>query len=152
MENASNQLVLESVSEMDAEAEAARNWSMAIHLSQFAHAILPLGGIIIPFLIWQFKKKDYPILSLHAKVVINWQISLIVYTLLITIPSLLLVFATAGADASPWLQFLPIIFVWVGMGSLMVASIYFYINGAIQARKDIVWEYPCSMNLFDPRS
>ncbi len=38
----------------------ARQWAFFLHFSQYAHVMIPLGGIILPVVLWQLKKDEYP--------------------------------------------------------------------------------------------
>jgi hypothetical protein len=43
-----------------------RKWAFFIHLSQFAHFVFPLGGIILPIVLWQMKKDELPGIDTHG--------------------------------------------------------------------------------------
>ena len=57
-------------------------WAMFLHFSILAGWIIPLGGLIVPILIWQLKKDELPGIVPHAHVVINWIITSLVYALI----------------------------------------------------------------------
>lgn len=101
----------------------ARQWSFFLHLSQYAHTLLPLGGLILPIVLWQIKKNDHPSIDAHGKNVVNWAISLFIY------------FAVA----------IPLCFVLIGIPLVVVlgvAALVCPLIGAIKAHNGEIWSYP----------
>lgn len=64
----------------------ARMWAMFCHLAGLA-AFLPmaplLGGVIAPLIIWQIKKDDFAFVDEQGKEAVNFQVSILLYTLLL---------------------------------------------------------------------
>ena len=60
-----------------------KQWAMFLHLSQLAGLIVPGLGLVAPFVIWQIKKEQFPELEPHGKMVTNWIISELIYSLAI---------------------------------------------------------------------
>lgn len=108
--------------------KAARNWAMALHLSQFASKIIPLAGIVAPIVIWQMKKDEFPVLDAHGKNVLNWMISELIYTFV----CFLLMFVVIG------IFLLPIV---------LIVGAVFAIIGAIKASNGEVWKYPLTIEI-----
>jgi hypothetical protein len=109
--------------------ERTRQWSLILHLSQFAGYLVPGLGFIAPILIWQIKKAELPGLDPHGRAVTNWMISLIIYL---------------GA------AFL-LAFVLIGMPLLVILGILgvvFPIVGALKASNGQVWKYPLAIPFF----
>ena len=109
--------------------DTEKNWLFALHLSQFAGYVIPLAGWVLPFLIWQLKKDQLPALDPHGKVVANWLISLLIYTVIS----------------------IPLCFIGIGiliMIVLGVLGIVFPILGAIRANEGTLWRYPLSIQFF----
>lgn len=107
---------------IDPEREA-RQWAFFLHLSQYAHTLLPLGGLILPIVLWQIKKNDYPSIDAHGKNVVNWAISMFIY------------FAVA----------IPLCFLLIGIPlvvALGIAALVCPLIGAIKANNGEVWTYP----------
>lgn len=107
---------------IDPEREA-RQWAFFLHLSQYAHTLLPLGGLILPIVLWQIKKNDYPSIDAHGKNVVNWAISMFIY------------FAVA----------IPLCFLLIGIPLMVVlglAALVCPLIGAIKANNGEVWTYP----------
>jgi len=98
-------------------------WAMFIHFSLLAGLVVPLGGLIVPILLWQIKKDELPGIVPHAHVVLNWIVTSLVYALICFI----LTFVLIG------------IFGFIALG---IATIVFSIIGGIRANEGIVWEYP----------
>lgn len=106
-----------------------RQWAVLLHLSQFAGYVIPLGGLILPLVIWQMKRSELPGIDAHGKVVANWIVSEVIY----------------GA------MFLVLMFVLIGIPLLLVLlllSVVFPVIGAIKANQGTVWKYPLSLRIF----
>ena len=105
------------------------NWAMLVHLGQFAHAIVPMGGLVAPILIWQLKKDDHPEIDEHGKNVVNWMLSQFLFSIVAGILAIFLI----G---------IPLVFI------LAIVSIVFPIIGAVKASSGQVWRYPMTINFF----
>ena len=108
--------------------QEARQWAMFLHLSQLAGYILPLLGLVVPIIIWQSKKQEFPILDAHGKNVINWIISELIYGAI----SFVLVFIVIG---------IPMLAV------LGILAVVFPIIGGIKANNGEVWRYPMTIEI-----
>ncbi|MBF1989882.1 DUF4870 domain-containing protein [Fischerella thermalis] len=85
-----------------------RIWAMLCHLSALLWipliflvfigipVYLPLLNILGPLVVWQWKKSQDPWIDFQGKESLNFQLSLTVYTLVVIIISLFLVFTTCG--------------------------------------------------------
>jgi len=112
----------------DIESET-RQWALFIHLSQFAHFAFPLGGIILPIVLWQLKKDELPGVDAHGRTVLNWAISIFIYVVIC----------------------IPLCFVLIGIPLLIIlglVAIIFPVIGAIKANEGLLWEYPASITFF----
>ena len=105
-----------------------RQWAMFLHLSQLAGYILPLLGLVVPIIIWQSKKDQFPILDVHGKNVINWIISELIYGAICFV----LVFVVIG---------IPL------LGILGILAVVFPIIGGIRANNGEVWRYPLTIEI-----
>jgi uncharacterized Tic20 family protein len=113
---------------MDNEQQT-RLWAMILHFSQFAGYIVPVAGLVVPIIIWQFKKTDLPGIDAHGKIVVNWLLSAMIYAL--------------GC-------FL-LLFVFIGMPFLIalgIIAVIFPIIGGIKANNGEAWKYPLSISFF----
>ncbi len=62
----------------------ARNWAMGCHMAALAaYAGIPFGNILGPLIIWLLKKDQFPLVDEHGKQSLNFQISMIIYGLLL---------------------------------------------------------------------
>ena len=104
----------------------ANQWGMFIHFSILAGFIIPFAGLILPIVLWQMKKKEFPIVDQHGKVVVNWLISSFIYGIICAILTILVI----GA---------------FGFIALAIATIVFAIMGGIKANDGEVWQYPLSI-------
>ena len=89
-------------------------WAMFIHFSILAGWIVPIGGLIVPIILWQLKKDELPGTVAHAHVVLNWIITSLVYAFICFI----LTFILSG------------IFGFIALG---LATVIFAIVGGIYA-------------------
>ncbi|MCD4727724.1 MAG: DUF4870 domain-containing protein [Pirellulales bacterium] len=110
-----------------AKAQQINQWAMFIHLSLLAGFVVPFAGLVLPIVIWQVKKPEMPELDVHGEIVVNWIISLVIYSIL----SALLCFVFVG-----FLLFLV----------LMVVAVVFPIIGGVKASNGEVWKYPLSIS------
>ncbi len=101
-------------------------WAAILHFSLFSGFVIPLGGLIVPIVIWQLKKADLPGIDPHGKVVVNWIISLFIYLIV----SSLLTLVVIG-------------FLLIPIFGIM--AIVFPIVGGIQASSGRLWKYPLSI-------
>ena len=108
------------------ENKDANQWAMFVHFSLFAGYIVPLAGLLLPIILWQIKKDQYPFVDVHGKIVVNWIISLVIYAAICAV----LIFVVIGI---------------VGFVLLGVLTIIFPIIGGIKANQGEVWEYPLTI-------
>ncbi len=76
-------------------SENQKNVSAFIHLSTFLKYFFPFGNFIAPLLIWTFNKEK-AFVDEHGKQAINFQLSVLIYTILIGLICLpfFIIFAT----------------------------------------------------------
>ncbi len=103
-----------------------RQMGLFLHLSQLASVIVPVAGIIAPILIWQLQKDKMPEIDAHGKMVANWMISSLIYSVV----SIILMLVLVG-----FLTFL----------ALIIMALVFPIVGAIKANNGQLWEYPLTI-------
>ncbi|GAB4211269.1 MAG: DUF4870 domain-containing protein [Synechococcales cyanobacterium] len=102
-------------------------WAMILHLSLLAGFVIPLAGLVAPIIIWQIKRAEFPELDVHGKMVTNWIISVIIYTVV----SALLIVVLIG---------IPLLLV------IGILSIVFPILGGIKANNGELWKYPLTIS------
>lgn len=109
----------------------ANQWALLLHLSQLLNGgVFPFAGIIAPIIIWQVKKEDHPVIDRHARHVLNWIISSLIYAV-VCIP---LCFVGIG---------------FVGLIVIAVLNVVFPIIGGLKANNGTVWRYPLSISFLD---
>lgn len=101
---------------------------MLCHLLAFAGLIVPFGTIIGPLILWLVKKDQDPYVDEQGKEVVNFQISMAIYTIV----SIILIFAVIGA------LLLPIV---------LLANLILTIIGAVKASKGEPWQYPVTIRM-----
>lgn len=100
----------------------------AFALIRFLGYVIPFGGLIAPILIWQLKKEQFPDLDQHGKMVVNFIISILIYSAI----AFVLTFVVIG--------------IFIGI-ALMVIGVAYPIIGAIKANNGEFWKYPLILQL-----
>ncbi len=65
-----------------------KNTSALIHLSTLSQYFIPFGNYIFPIIIWSSKKNDSEFVDYNGKQVLNFQLSMFLYTLLLLLISI----------------------------------------------------------------
>ncbi len=52
-----------------------QNWAMACHLSALAGFLIPFGNIAGPLIVWLIKRAEMPLVDIHGKEALNFQIT-----------------------------------------------------------------------------
>ena len=60
-----------------------RTYALLMHLSLLGHVILSILAIVAPIIMWSIKKEQSPFLDDHGREAINFQISLIIHSVLL---------------------------------------------------------------------
>jgi hypothetical protein len=113
-------------SPMHLQTTREKQTGMFLHLSQLLNFVIPFAGVIAPIVIWQMKKDEIPALDAHGKMIANWMISGLIYSIV----SFVLAFVLIG---------------FLGFIALAVVGIAFPIIGAIKANNGELWEYPLTI-------
>lgn len=108
------------------QTQEERQMGMFLHLSQLLNLIIPLGGIILPIVLWQTQKDKMPALDAHGKMVVNWLISSLIYFVV----SFVLMFVIVG---------------FFTMIAVAIMGVVFPIIGGIKANNGELWEYPLTI-------
>lgn len=82
-----------------------RNLSALIHASTFSKYFIPFGNFILPLILWTANKKEYSFVDHNGKEALNFQISLLLYSILVSIISIPF-----------FIGFFPDLFNWNGWG------------------------------------
>jgi len=62
-----------------------KNLSAIIHASTFSKYFIPFGNFIMPLILWTANKKDHGFLDQNGKQALNFQISLLLYSIILGI-------------------------------------------------------------------
>ncbi len=65
-----------------------RNLSAAIHASTFTRFFIPFGNFLLPLVLWLANRKDYAFVDYNGKQALNFQISLLLYSIVFGIISI----------------------------------------------------------------
>ncbi|WP_343485885.1 DUF4870 domain-containing protein [Allomuricauda sp. d1] len=65
-----------------------RNLSAIIHASTFSKYFIPFGNFIFPLLLWTANKKEYDFVDYNGKQALNFQISMLLYSILVGLVSI----------------------------------------------------------------
>ena len=108
--------------------------STLCHLSAFASFIVPLGNIIGPLVIWLLRKDDLPLVDMHGKAALNFNISITIYAAIGVVISVALMLVLIGF----LLIFVVIcgLFVWWIVATVIATS---------KAGRGEFWEYPLTI-------
>jgi len=52
-----------------------QNWAMICHLSALAGFLIPFGNIVGPLIVWLIKRAEMPMVDVHGKEALNFQIT-----------------------------------------------------------------------------
>jgi uncharacterized Tic20 family protein len=141
-------------------SENQKNTSAFIHISTFLKYFFPFANFIAPILIWTFNKEK-PFVDENGKQAINFQLSILIYTLLIGLLCIpfFLIFATdfisliqaidhnAGDFSMNNIQNISGYVLLLGLAILLlfglfVFEIYAVINASIHASRGLLYKYP----------
>lgn len=99
---------------------------MFCHLSSFAAYFFPLGGIVGPLICWVSRKDESEWVNRNGKASLNFQLSVLLYTVLI----------------------IPLIFLLVGIPlliALLIFEVICVVIASIRAAKGEAYRYPLSI-------
>lgn len=115
-------------------------YCMLMHLSLLLAIVHPFIGIVIPVVGWALNKDTYLSVDNNGRVIINWVISMCIYSLILFSISIPMGFSMAfnfGNPLSMFSAFIPLII-------LGVLNLIFIVMGALKANDGKVSNYPLS--------
>jgi len=62
-----------------------RMWGMLCHLSSLSGGVIPFGNIVGPLIVWMIKKEEYAFVDDQGKESLNFQISIMIYTIVLAL-------------------------------------------------------------------
>ncbi len=148
-----------------------RNLSALIHASTFSKFFIPYGNFIIPLVLWTANKKEYEFVDYNGKQALNFQISMLLYSIIlgiISVPFLvgffpeILDFGFFGFDQlnnynnldihfdlndfnfGTWM--LPLGIAGLAQGALFIVNIVYTILATIRTNEGQEFNYPVTIN------
>ena len=139
-----------------------KNIATFIHLSTFTRFLVPLGNFVGPIILWVTNKDKSEFIDANGKQAINFQISILLYTLIIgtlTIPFFIFK-VISGIDFIDFHGFQdfhinigkpsPLLYITGGLGFLAVVGfileLIFIVIASLKARDGEVYKYPLTIN------
>lgn len=139
-----------------------KNIATFIHLSTFSRFVFPLGNFIAPIILWVLNKNKSEFIDAHGKQAINFQISILLYTLVIgmlTMPFFIFKFMS-GIDYIDFNGFenfrfninelSPLLYLTGGLGVLAILGflleMVFIIIASLKARDGELYQYPLTIS------
>jgi hypothetical protein len=117
------------MSEAPQVSKEEQNWAMICHLSALAGFLIPFGNLLGPLIVWLVKRADMPMVEIHGKEALNFQITVTIAAVI----SMLLIFVLIG---------FVLLFI-VGIGALILT-----IMAAVKVSNgEFDYRYPWSLRL-----
>ncbi|WP_298894279.1 DUF4870 domain-containing protein [uncultured Psychroserpens sp.] len=139
-----------------------KNIATFIHLSTFSRFIIPLGNYIGPIVLWMVNKDKSEFIDNHGKQAINFQISILLYTLILgTISIPFFIFKVFnGLDFVDFNGFhdfhinigqpSPLLYITGGLAFLaiigFILEMVFIVIASLKARDGELYHYPLTIN------
>ncbi|MCD2260933.1 DUF4870 domain-containing protein [Psychroserpens luteolus] len=139
-----------------------KNIATFIHLSTFSRFIIPLGNYIGPIVLWMVNKDKSEFIDNHGKQAINFQISILLYTLILgTISIPFFIFKVFnGMDFVDFNGFhdfhinigqpSPLLYITGGLAFLaiigFILEMVFIVIASLKARDGELYHYPLTIN------
>jgi len=121
-------------------------YCMMLHLSQLFNFWVPPCGFVLPIVLWVIGKDKCPQIDQHGKIVLNWLISLFIYTTVGIVAIAGFIFSSiliAKGTGMPVGLGLPLYVLFFIL--LLIPAIIFPIIGALKANEGTAWNYPLSI-------
>ncbi len=142
-----------------------KNIATLLHISALSQYIFPFGNFIMPIILWSFKKDNDVFIDKTGKNVINFQLSLLLYTIIILIiggPLFLYLWFHNHINFDRFsIEFNHIFDIhlennWLIIGIFAIITFVFFkifefiliINGAIKAANGELYKYPFTISFF----
>lgn len=125
---------------MNVDDQTERNWATGCHIAALAlYLAIPFGNLLGPLLIWLFKRNEYELVEDQGKEVLNFQISITIYGLILS---------ALGALFFITVILIPVaVVLFILVGGLFVFSLVMTIVGAIHASNGEIYRYPLTIRL-----
>lgn len=141
-----------------------KNYASIIHLSAFTKFLIPFGNYIVPGILWSTKKKESSFVDYHGKQILNFQLSILMYSIFLGILAIPTIIGTVLSNFT-WSEIESGNIVLdnmqinnlIGLGVfgvictgifvvLKVVEFFYIIYGAIKANDGEYFKYPLTIN------
>ncbi len=116
-----------------------------MHLSSFFGYVFPFGGIIAPLIFWETNKKDSELLDATGKEVINFNLSYLLYSTLLTVAIISLAINVAIDEINQVSLFLIISFAILIL-VLIISKFVIIIIAAVKSNQGGIYKYPATIS------
>ena len=114
---------------IDQNDKRARMWATLSHMTALSvFAGIPFGNILGPLVIWLMRRDVYPIVDVHGKESLNFQISMSLYGII----SLFLCFVLLG---------------FIMLPAILITNLVLVLVASLKADKGILYHYPLTLRL-----
>lgn len=111
-------------------------WNMLCHLSALAGLLgIPFANVLAPLIIWQIKKNEIPSVEIHGKAAVNFQLTIVIATLVSIAAAAALSFVCIG------------VILFSVPGVIFVCGMVFAIIAGLKANEGQEYNYPYSLKL-----
>lgn len=104
-------------------SQQANMWAMLCHVSALAGFLIPFGSIVGPLVVWQLKKKEFPMVDDQGKEAVNFQLTVFLALLV----SMVLMFVGIG---------------FLLIAAVIIAALVLTIIAAVKANQGVLYRYP----------
>jgi uncharacterized protein len=107
---------------------SVKDYVVLMHLSQYAGFLIPLGGMIIPIVMWSIGREASADVDKHGREITNWIISLTIY----------------------WIVSIGLCCLFIGFPlivGLIIAGLILPVVAALSSTKGEIYRYPLTMRL-----
>ncbi|MDO3693572.1 DUF4870 domain-containing protein [Wenyingzhuangia sp. chi5] len=136
-----------------------KNIAAFVHLSSFSRFLIPLGNFLGPLILWLLNKDKSEFIDQHGKQAVNFQLSMLLYTIVIGTISIPFFFINLfhGFDFNEFHHFsfstnkaFPLMFIGGGLGIIAVVGFLFefvlVIMASLKAKDGMSFKYPLTIN------
>lgn len=139
-----------------------KNLATFIHLSTFSRFVIPFGNFIGPIVLWAANKNKSDFIDQHGKQAINFQISVLLYAIIIgsiSVPLFIFrVFSNMDVlDFNGFNSFhinigepSPLLYIGGGLGALAIIAfiieLALIVKASLSARDGLSFKYPFTIN------
>jgi len=121
-----------------AATEDDRLYAAAMHLSLLAHLVISFFAVLIPIIMWQVRKNQARFINDHGRECVNFQITLLIYAVLLPLIAFVLGVLTCGVGfvLVPIALAIPYVLGFIGM-----------IMAALAAKRGELFRYPMTIRM-----